>query len=136
MTERKTEMRKREVFLTVLLVGTAVFVQGCVAAAVGAGAAGTVAYVKGDLEAIEPKDLDTVYAATTKALEELELSITKTTKDALGAVIIAHDSRDKKIKVSLKATTENSTKLSIRYGWFGSKAKSNVIYQKIHDNLQ
>lgn len=129
-------MRKREVFSTLLLVSAALLVQGCVAAAVGAGAAGTVAYVKGDLEAIEPKDIDTVYAAATKALEELELSVTKTTKDALGAVIIAHDSRDKKIKVTLKATTENSTKISIRVGLFGSKTKSNVIYQKIHDNLR
>lgn len=129
-------MRKKELFLTLLLVGTAVFVQGCVAVAVGTGAAGTVAYVKGDLEATEPKDLDTVYAATQKALGELELSVTKATKDALGAEIIAHDSRDKKIKIRLDATTENSTKLSIRVGWFGSKAKSNVIYQKIHDNLR
>ena len=67
-------MRKECVFLAVLLVGTAVFVQGCVVAAVGVGAAGTVAYVRGDLEAVESENIEAVYEATQKALEELELN--------------------------------------------------------------
>ncbi len=57
-------MRKRQVFVMVLLVGTAVLAGGCVVAAVGAGAAGTVAYIRGDLPAGESKKLDVVYEAT------------------------------------------------------------------------
>ncbi|MBA7693979.1 hypothetical protein ES703_102579 [subsurface metagenome] len=129
-------MRKRQVFLIVLLVGTAALVGGCVVAAVGVGAAGTVAYVRGDLQAVESKKLDVVYEATLKAIDELELNVTKKTKDALSAVIVARDAQDKKITIKLSATTEETTKLSIRVGLFGSETKSRLIYQKIHENLQ
>ena len=89
---------------------------GCVVAAVGVGAAGTVAYVRGDLQAVESKKLDVVYEATLKAIDELELNVTKKTKDALSAVIVARDAQDKKITIKLSATTEETTKLSIRVG--------------------
>jgi len=129
-------MLKERVFLAVLLVGIAISTGGCMIAAVGVGAAGTVAYLKGDLEAVEAKDLDTVYKATLKALDELELGVTRKSKDLLSAEIIARDSADQKVTIKLKATTENTTKLSIRIGFFGSETKSRYIYQKIHDNLR
>ncbi|MHC4174295.1 MAG: DUF3568 family protein [Planctomycetota bacterium] len=129
-------MQKRQVFVMVLLVGTAALIEGCVIAAVGTGAAGTVAYVRGDLEAVESKKLDVVYEATLKAVDELELNVTKKTKDALSAVIVARDAQDKKITIKLSATTEETTKLSIRIGLFGSETKSRLIYQKIHEYLQ
>lgn len=128
-------MRKKQVFLTLLLVSTTVVVQGCLAAVVGAGAAGTVAYVKGDLEAVEAKDINSVYKATEKTIEELELNVSKKTKDAMSAVIVARDSADKKITIKLSATAEGTTKLSIRAGWFGNETKSRLIYQKILENL-
>ena len=105
-------------------------------AAVGVGAAGTVAYLKGDLEAVEAANLQTVYKATLKALDELELRVTKKSKDLLSAEIIARDAADQKVTINLKATTENTTKLSIRIGFFGSETKSRFIYQKIHDNVR
>ena len=128
-------MRKRQVFLILLLVGTAAVIQGCVVAAVGAGA-GTVAYIRGDLEAVESKNLDTVYNATEEAIGELGLTITKKTKDAMSAVIIARDAQDKKTTIKLNATAEGATKLSIRIGMFGNETKSRLIYQKIRDNLR
>ena len=129
-------MSKKQVFLMVVFLGTAAIVQGCVVAAVGAGAAGTVAYIRGDLETVEAKGLDTVYEATQKALDELGLKVTKKAKDAMSAKIIARDAQDKKVTIKLSKTAENTTKLSIRIGTFGSETKSRLIYQKIHDNLQ
>ena len=129
-------MRTKQILLAVLLVGSAVSLGGCVVAAVGAGAAGTVAYLKGDLEAVESRKLDEVHAATLKAVKELGLKVTQDTKDELSAVIITRDAQDKKVKITLRATTEQTTKLSIRVGLFGSEAKSRLIYQKIHDHLQ
>ena len=61
-------MKKQKAVLAILYVGAAITVSGCILAAVGAGAAGTVAYVKGDLEVVETKNLDAVYAASKKAL--------------------------------------------------------------------
>ena len=127
-------MQKKQVVITILFVGTAVFIQGCVIAAVGAGA-GTVAYVRGDLQTVESKSLDDVYEATEKAIKELGLNVTKKTKDAMSATIVARDAQDKKITIKLSASAEETTKLSIRIGVFGSETKSRRIYEEIKKNL-
>ncbi len=127
-------MQKKQVVITILLVGMAVFIQGCVVAAVGAGA-GTVAYVRGDLQTVESKSLDDVYEAAEKAAKELGLNVTKKTKDAMSATIVARDAQDKKITIKLSATAEETTKLSIRIGVFGSETKSRRIYEEIKKNL-
>jgi hypothetical protein len=127
-------MQKREIALTVLCLMMTVVLQGCLVAAVGAGA-GTVAYMRGDLEAVEAKDIDAVYAATKKAVEQLELDVSSDTKDALSAEIVARDAQDKKITIKLKSTTEDTTQISIRVGIFGSETKSILIYEQIKKNL-
>ncbi|MHC4702930.1 MAG: DUF3568 family protein, partial [Planctomycetota bacterium] len=64
------------------------------------------------------------------------LPVTSKSKDALVAQITSFDAQDKKIKIKLKAETDETTKLSIRIGTFGSETKSRMIYQKIRDNLK
>lgn len=127
-------MQKIQVLLIAMLVGSMMLLQGCIVAAVGLGA-GTIAYVRGDLQAVESASIDEVYEATLKALKELELLPTRKTKDALGAEITTYDAQDKKVTIKLKSEAEGTTKLSIRIGVFGSEMKSRLIYQKIHDNL-
>ena len=129
-------MRMKQFLLYFLLITIAVFGLDCVVAAVGVGAAGTIAYMRGDLEAVESENIDTVYEAALQAAEELELRIISKTKDALSATIIARDAQDKKVQIILRTTAENTTKLSIRIGTFGSETKSRLIYQKIYDNLK
>ena len=129
-------MLKRQVLLIAILIGSMLLLQGCVVAAVGLGAAGTVAYVRGDLESMESESVDVLYDATLKALKELELLPTRKSKDALGAEIVTYDAQDKKITIRLKSQTEGATELSIRIGVFGSETKSRLIYQKIRENLQ
>ena len=109
-------------------------VQGCAVALVGAGA-GSVAYLKGDLEAVLDKNVDQAYQATLKALDKLEISATKKEKDALSAVIIGRTAEDKKVAIKLKAAENNLTKLSIRIGMFGNRAQSQVIYDEIRKHL-
>jgi hypothetical protein len=137
--KRSAKMRTRQILLIIILIGITIVGVGCVAAAVGigaAGAAGTIAYIKGDLEAIEAEDLNVVYEAIEKAVDELELRVISRTKDALTAAIYARDAEDKKVTITLKRTTEQTTKLSIRIGTFGDETKSRLIYQKIHDYLR
>ncbi len=129
-------MRNAQIALTVLLVGIAALAQGCLAIIAGAGAAGTVAYVKGDLEAVESKDINAVYEATLKAMDQLQLGVGKKTKDAMSAVVVAHDAQDTKIAVKLSATAEGATKLSIRVGAFGNQTKSLLVHDQIKKNLQ
>lgn len=129
-------MRKEWIIAAVVLVALMIGLQGCVVAAVGAGAAGTVAYIRGDLEAVESAPIETVYKAVIDAMEELELAVITKTRDALSAEIVARDASDKKIKIKLKATTDKATSLSIRVGTFGSQTKSQLIYRKIKEKLE
>jgi hypothetical protein len=121
-------------FLTVLLVGTVLPVYGCVVAAVGAGA-GTPVYVMGRFKAYEAPDLSTVYAATEKAMGQLELNVTRRTKDAMSATIVARDSTGEKITIMLSTTPEKTTMISIGVGTFGDETKSRLIYDQIKKNL-
>jgi hypothetical protein len=80
-------MRMQLVCLLLVFAGLTVHSSGCLAVVAGAGAAGTVAYMRGDLETEEPYRLDVVYVATREAMKQLELSVLegKTEKDALSA---------------------------------------------------
>lgn len=126
-------MRKKLISLGVLF-ALPFLAGGCAVALVGAGA-GTVAYLRGDLEATMAEDVGTVYQASLTALKQLEITPTKKEKDALSATIVARGADDKKIKIILKRTEENLTKLSIRIGYVGSETKSRVIYEQIKQNL-
>jgi len=128
-------MRKGQVFLVLLLSAVAVLAQGCVVAAVGAGAAGTVAYVRGDLQTVETAEMDALYKASLEALDELELAVVQKAKDAMTAEIISRDAEDKKIRIKLKSTAEGMTELSIRIGMFGDETKSRLIYEAIKKEL-
>jgi len=127
-------MKRKKILTIILLFCVPVAVGGCVAAAIGAGA-GTVAYIRGDLETIEPASLSKVYIASGKAVQKLELNVISRQKDELSATIEVRDAQDKKITIKLKATAENATKISIRIGLFGDEAKSRMIYNKIKENL-
>lgn len=126
----------RKFLLVILLTGTTFSGQGCMIVAVGVGAAGTIAYVRGDLQAAESEPIDVVYEATLRALRDLELHATRKSKDRLAAEITTHDAQDKDIRIKLKASTDKTTQLSIRVGVFGSETKSRLIYEKIRDNLR
>jgi len=128
-------MDKKQVLLKVLLLGTCLIISGCVVAAVGAGA-GTAAYVMGDLKGAEAKDIDTVYKATEKAMGQLGFNTTEKTMDKLSGRIIARDSADKKVTIKLRVTSENTTEIIIRIGFFGDETKAMLIYDKIKDNLK
>jgi enoyl-[acyl-carrier-protein] reductase (NADH) len=127
-------MRKEMVFLAILLGAAIVMVSGCLVAAVGVGA-GTVAYVRCDMETVEPAGIDAVYKAAEKAVDNLGLRGIEKTKDELTAKIKARDSEDKKVTIRLTSAGRMSTKLSIRIGTFGDEIKSRRIYEEIKKYL-
>jgi hypothetical protein len=126
------------VCLSVLLAVLTMSSSGCVLLAVGAGAAGTVAYAKGDLETEVQHGIDQVYAASKKATDDLKLHVITSDggQDALSATIMARDAADKRVAIKLKTITQNITKVSIRIGTFGDQTKQRLIYDKIRDNLK
>jgi hypothetical protein len=129
-------MRTTHIVLAVLLAGVAVGTSGCLLVAVGAGAAGTVAYVKGELEATLSAGIDQSYDAALKALDQLQLVPTQKLKDSLSAEIIARTSDDTKITIKLARVDDKITKLTVRVGVFGDQAQSTTIYEHIKQNLK
>ncbi len=131
-------MHLRLLFLALLLATLAFSSGGCLAVAVGAGAAGTVAYMRGDLEAEEPYGIEQTYTASRQAMEELGLKVIEgdSGADSLSARVAARDSSDKKVVVRLKAITSNATKVTVRVGTFGDEAKTRRIYSTIREHLK
>jgi len=131
---KEGNMNRKQLTLILMLCGSLAVVSGCAVALVGAGA-GTVAYLKGSLNAVLDKDVDHVYAASLKALDRLEIPATRKEKDALSAVIVGRTSADKKVTIKIKAAENNLTKLSIKIGFFGNQPQSRLIYDEIKKHL-
>ncbi len=131
-------MRLRLLCLSLLLSALMVSSTGCLLVAAGAGAAGTVAYMEGDLETSEPYDIATVYAATKKAAEDLKLHVVEgeSGQDALSATVVTRDAMDKRITIKLKSVMEKTTRISVRVGTFGDDSKSQMVYNRIRENLK
>ena len=86
---------------------------GCFLVLAGAGAAAGVGYAKGDLEATLQHDLNDVYEAALRALRQLELPILSKSKTALNAEIRSINALDKKVRIILKRTETDNTKVNV-----------------------
>ncbi len=133
-------MQSMRMLLAVLLAVSAVSIYGCASsegtAKPEAAAAGTAKYSMGTLKSVEPATIDKVYDATLKALDELKLAVLQKNADSMSGKIVARDVADKKITISLTATTDGNTKLTIKVGLLGDEAKSRLIYELIKKKLQ
>ena len=116
--------------------GGGVLLSGCPAVIVGAGAAGTMAYLDGALKSVEPHSIDEVYKATHKVLKDLDMKVVKDTKEKTQAEIAARDEGDRKVTIILTSEYEGITNISIRIGMFGDETRSRSLYTKIHQALQ
>lgn len=102
--------------------------------AAGAGA-GTVAYIRGELNAPLEASLDRSIAATKKAVEELKFHQISEKSDALTAEFQLRDAQDDSIRVLLKRQTDTLTNVSIRVGTFGDETLSQTVLDKIKKHL-
>lgn len=110
---------------------------GCAVLLVGAGAAagaGLVAYVKGELKATEAVSLDVAWAATLKAMEQLEFAVTQKSKDRVSAQVVARGAADRKIQITLQGRSEKVTEIRIRVDFLGDEALSRRILEEIKKN--
>jgi hypothetical protein len=82
------------------------------------------------------RQLNKSYAATLKALDQLQIVPTQKLKDSLTAEVIARTSDDTKITIKLTRVEDKITKISIRVGVFGDQAQSTTIYEHIKQNLK
>ena len=125
-------MVAKRITLAVLLAALVIGSVACRPNIVG-GDAGV--YQNMTLYALANYDMGTVYAASVKALEQLEVDITSKAKDVFSAKVVGKAADGKTITITIKPRTEQTCELSIRVGTFGSKYRSGVIYEQIRKNL-
>jgi len=119
--------------LALALVGS-----GCALLVVGGAAAagaGTVAYVRGELQATVDGALDKTWSATLGALKDLQMPVTDQQKDGLSGKLTARAMGDKKVTVRLKKVTGTTTQIGIRVGTWGDEVRSRQILDQIKTRL-
>lgn len=128
---QSAKMSVRRLLVALLLGVSAAGLTGCVAV-VAAGAAGTgVAWYSGRLEANLDQNIEAVFAASQKALNQLEFANISNKKSSVDAQLVSRTALDKKVEITLQKVTDRSTKVMIRVGVFGDETLSMSILDKI-----
>ena len=126
--------------LIILLIASPAVLTGCLAAAaVGGGAvagAGTIAYIRGELKSTEGYPFATVWAATVKAVEELEFIVINKVSDAVSGQYEVVTAENKKVHINVQRVGDNITEIKIRVDTFGDETLSRFILNKIQSNIQ
>jgi len=121
--------------IALFLLSLVLMLPGCVAV-IGAGAgAATVAYIEGELQTTYAAPFNRTWDATLSALNDLEIKVYNTQKDATGGVIEATKADGTKVKLNLKPTGTDTTSVKIRIGIFGNEEASRIISRQISVRL-
>jgi len=108
---------------------------GCLVAAAAGAAGGTVAYMKGDVEAVVEGNVEQTFNATKAAMDELKMPLMATWASAMEGHVEARVGTDNKATVNINGQSEKLSKVSIRVGTFGDQGLSQAILEKIKANL-
>ncbi len=94
-------------------------------------------YSRGKLYAVTGQNLNNVYDATVKALEQLEIEVIETSKDVFYAKVVGKIADGKTIMIRLEPGEGNITNISIKASKFisGNEERARAIYEKIKQNL-
>ena len=95
----------------------------------------TAVYSMRTLHARFNRDMNTVYEASVKALEELEVKVTENKKDFFAARVYGKTSDEKNITIKIDPESDEFTLLSIHTGVIGDEKRARTIYGKIRDIL-
>jgi len=127
-------MLVRRISIVSVLAGLVLAVCGCAPSIIGSDAG---AYSHGKLYAVTSGDITSVYEATLKAIQELEMEVTEKAKDVFYAKVVAKGADGKRITIRIKPGTGNLTDLSIKVGKLGGdKYRSRIIYERIQRNIK
>lgn len=139
MNPMSSNTAKRSCFalgLSIATLALASLLSGCMVVAAGAAGAGAVAYVRGELESNIARNIDDVYRATQRTVQELEFARISEQKSAVDAVVVSRTALDKKIEIKLQRTSAELTKVRIRVGLIGDEALSLSILERINAELR
>jgi len=121
-----------------LIAASVFFTTGCRLfwlGAAGATGAGIVAYVDGKLQTTLGNSYESVIAATSKAITQLEFAQPEERKDGLTDTFITHNAKGDRVEIVLTNSGDNVTQVYIRINTFGDQQMSQMILDKIKSNL-
>ncbi|HVU34195.1 MAG TPA: DUF3568 family protein [Opitutaceae bacterium] len=130
-----SSMRRIRLLAAMLVVAPVLVTSGCLAVAAGAAGAGTVAYIRGELDATVGYNLDAVDRAANQAGQQLQFAKINESADAFTRVITLRTAEDKKVEIKLRRSGDALTRVEIRVGLFGDEAISRALLEKIQANL-
>jgi hypothetical protein len=130
-------MRKQANWIILVVMG-AFLISGCAAALVGGAAvgagSGTYFYINGEMKTDYYSSFDAVWSACEKTVADMRgLDVERDKMLAKGKIDAIID--DEKVHLSVTYKAKNITTVSIRIGLLGNKLSSQLIHDKILDNL-
>ena len=125
----------RPLAASLLLLTFAGLGSGCVAIVAAGAGAGTVAYLRGELEATLGGNLEQTNKAVNRAIEELKFVRISENKDALLALTVVRNAADQRIEVRQDVVGEKLTRVRIRVGVFGDEKLSRTLLDRIQAKL-
>ena len=122
----------------VLLVMGAFLMSGCTAALIGGSAlvagSGTYAYINGEMKTDHYQSFDAVWSACQKTVADMR-GLDVLPEKELGKGNISAVIDDENVKISVTYKAKNVTTVSVRVGMIGNKRPSQIIHDKIAENL-
>jgi hypothetical protein len=128
-------MEKMKIGLLIGMLAGASALSGCLAVVAGGTAAGTVAYVKGDSEAVVDATVPVAYQTALSVVNEMGLSVINDESDETSAVINCRNAKDEKITITMDSQTTATTRIRVRHGLFGNEKVSGRILTDITSRL-
>jgi hypothetical protein len=130
-------MSKQKCWLLVVIVGL-FLTAGCAplvvgGAAVGAGS-GTYFYINGELKTDYYHPFDTVWSACEKTVADMHGIDVDPIKE-IGTGTISTTIESEKVQFSINYKAKNVTTVAIRVGYVGNKLSSQLLHDKISENL-
>jgi hypothetical protein len=130
-------MRKNTNWIVLLIMG-AFLLSGCTAALVGSAAmgagSGTYFYINGELKTDYYHEFGRVWSACEKTVADMRgLDVQPEKEIGKGKITAVID--DEKVQIAVTYKARNVTTVSIRVGLIGNKLSSQLIHDKILDNL-
>ena len=130
-------MRTAKGWIVLLLMGT-FLISGCPAALVGGAAlgagSGTYFYLDGEMKTDYYHSFDAAWNACQKTIADMRgLDVLPEKEIGKGKISAVID--DEKVQISVTYKAKNVTTVSIRVGLIGNKLSSQLIHDKIGDNL-
>ena len=101
----------------------------------GAAAAGTVAYIKGELNTTIDASVPAVAQATEAAIKNMKFFAISSKHDSVSGSFIARNAKDERIVITLSKTGDRMTKVQIRVGILGDEEVSRAILDEIKQSM-